>query len=74
MIDAPFPWFRVMHDHFRAGRARVGSSGVRRAVINHEDVIDLLERPLNDRANVFLLAIGRDYRRDLLPIHRARGR
>ena len=64
----------LMHDHFRAGRARVGRGRIGRTVIDHEDVIELLQRPLNDSPTCFSSQVGGDDRRDRRPIHRARGR
>ena len=59
-----------MHDDFRAAFARAGRGRVGRAVINHEDMIELRARSLGHRGGYGFLVIGRDDRGDIAAIER----
>jgi hypothetical protein len=64
----------LVNDDFGAGRTRRCRRLIGRTVIDHEDVIDLKQSPLNHRSDVFFFAKRRDHCRDCFSIHRAGGR
>ncbi len=66
----PFPDIHRVHDDFRAAFARAGRGRVGRAVVNHEDVIELRAGPLGHAADVRFLVIGRDDGGDVAAIER----
>src|SRR5438105_10804031 len=53
-----------VHDHFRAGFTRTLGGFVGRTVVDYENVVQLLPGPADNVANMFLLIIGGNDRRD----------
>ena len=47
-----------MNDYFRAGHARVSAGLVGRAVIDHENMVQLGPRPQDNFADVFFLVVS----------------
>ena len=66
----PFPDIHRVHDDFCAAFARAGRGRVARAVVDHQDMIELGTGPLGHPADVRFLVIGRNDCSDIAAIER----
>ena len=59
----------LVNDHLRAGFSRMLRGLVDRSVIDNQHLIELLSRSTNHVANVFLLVVSGNDRRDFRFVH-----
>ena len=65
-----FPAILPMHDDLGASGARLLRGRVGRAVVEHEDVVELRPRPVRNHANMGRFVIRRDDSGDVAAIKR----